>query len=343
MAFRTSSNRSRRSSLKGAVDVVMVSMPRIKSSDELLREAISNLRCIAWEDIDRELMSTSSAPTSDDLNNLFERSRPLRRGEKIDFFMSHSWRDDAEQKFSALERVVAHFKKKNGRFPTFWLDKVCIDQRSIQDGLKVLPININACDKVLVLCGATYPHRLWCVWELFTLFAFADDSKARAKIVFEPVRAPTVLEPFATVHAEGGEEEKKLDEPVATSPALVPEGLTNFQLSTAHCFDPNEERRLRGVIEARGVEVFETRVRELAEQCQLAIDEAWGNAGGRESIRTSYHSPSYRRRRLLQRLQWAVKASNAVSRMAISPDRRSRRSSPQPAEPGNGQSNEIHL
>ena len=29
-----------------------------------------------------------------------------------------------------------------------------------------------ACREMLVLCGETYPFRLWCVWELFTLLAF---------------------------------------------------------------------------------------------------------------------------------------------------------------------------
>ena len=98
-----------------------------------------------------------------------------------------AWNDEPELKFAALERVVARFKRRNGRSPTFWLvsvqrsfsrprgmmfknsslfcrlDKVCIDQSKIIDGLKVLPINIAACNKVLVLCGDTYPRRLWCV------------------------------------------------------------------------------------------------------------------------------------------------------------------------------------
>lgn len=249
----------------------MVSIPIIKSSDELLKEAISNLRCIAWEDIDRELMRTSNAPGTGDPNALYQRSRPLRKGESIDFFMSHSWRDHPEHKFLALERVVARFKKKNGRSPTFWLDKVCIDQRSIQDGLKVLPININACRKVLVLCGDTYSYRLWCVWELFTLFAFADDAEARAKIEFETIFAPNPSTLAAAMHTK--EAKPTISELVSSESVQVPRGLTHFRLSSAHCFDPNEERRLRDVIEARGVEVFENRVRELAKQCQMAIDE----------------------------------------------------------------------
>ena len=47
------------------------------------------------------------------------------------------------------------------RHPTFWLDKVCIDQDNIIDGLKVLPINVTASHRMLVLCGKSYASRLW--------------------------------------------------------------------------------------------------------------------------------------------------------------------------------------
>ncbi len=59
-------------------------------------------------------------------NELFELSRPLRHDEKADYFMSHSWHDDAEAKWDALVRFAEQFKAKTGRYPTFWLDKVCM-------------------------------------------------------------------------------------------------------------------------------------------------------------------------------------------------------------------------
>ena len=48
---------------------------------------------------------------------------------------------------------------------TFWLDKVCIDQLSIADGLHVLPVSVVACKLVLVIWDVTFPIRLWC-WSL---------------------------------------------------------------------------------------------------------------------------------------------------------------------------------
>ena len=75
--------------------------------------------------------------------------------------MSHSWYDDPNAKIAMLSNLANNFQREKGRFPTFWLDKVCIDQNKIKDGLKVLPINVMACKKMLVLAGPTYPKRLW--------------------------------------------------------------------------------------------------------------------------------------------------------------------------------------
>ena len=90
------------------------------NSDELLKSAWNNLRCIDWENISEQLMSSSTSvalphseqvskknsanfdadmqPTSGDgskanpLTN-YDLSRPVLPGEQIDFFMSHSWHD----------------------------------------------------------------------------------------------------------------------------------------------------------------------------------------------------------------------------------------------------------
>ena len=84
--------------------------------------------------------------------------------------------------------MMAHrFKARHRREPTFWLDKVCIDQDNIADGLKVLSINVMACRKMLVLCGPTYAKRLWCVIELFTIFAFAGEKVALERIEIIPL------------------------------------------------------------------------------------------------------------------------------------------------------------
>ena len=115
---------------------------------------------------------------------------------------------------------------------------MCIDQTNIKDGLKALPINIMACDNMLVLAGETYSTRLWCVWELCTLFSFMSSTNALKRV--------TLL----SLTEDNGE--------------TVLKELMSFSISNAHCYDPNEEKRLRRVIGAVGVERFETNIRTLA-------------------------------------------------------------------------------
>ena len=149
-------------------------------ASKLLQIATENLRCIDWNESVFKLLFVR-LPTDEIRKqlpeNLNELSRPLRTNEKIDFFLSHSHYDDAEIKIAALNQIVERFKKKHpGKRPTFWLDKVCIDQANISDGLKVLPINLMASKHVLVLLGDTYMSRLWCVWELATVSFLADSD-----------------------------------------------------------------------------------------------------------------------------------------------------------------------
>ena len=127
---------------------------------------------------------------------------------------------------------------KHGREPTFWLDVACINQDMISDGLKVLPINLMACRQVLVLVGPSYSQRLWCMWELYILSMFNNEN------VMDKVHVAE--------HAGAGVNLSKV--------------LGLFSLRNAHCFDPNEEAKLRGVIEAGGEEDFCRSLRALGRQ-----------------------------------------------------------------------------
>ena len=107
-----------------------------------------NLRCVDWAALSPEVLRQNSLSFSD-----FRLSRPANRGEVIDFFVSHSWSDSPAQKWRAMQLVVEQFYQKNGRYPTFWIDKFCIDQNEIADGLRVLPVNVMSCRKMLCLSG----------------------------------------------------------------------------------------------------------------------------------------------------------------------------------------------
>merc|ERR1712048_712371 len=96
------------------------------------------------------------------------------------------------------------------------------------------------------LCGATYLSRLWCVWELCTAMAFVPrehvaDCVHLMKVTTDPQED------------------------------LVSR-LKTFQISDAHCYDPNEESRVRRVIQAIGAERFEQKIRDLGEIYNHQVD-----------------------------------------------------------------------
>ena len=132
----------------------------------LLKMGRKRLRCVDWAALSPEVMIQNAPEFSD-----FRLSRPVGRGEIIDFFVSHSWSDSPAQKWRAMQLVVENFYQKHGRYPTFWIDKFCIDQSELADGLRVLPVNVMSCRKMLCLSGRTYHTRLWCAWELCVLLS----------------------------------------------------------------------------------------------------------------------------------------------------------------------------
>ena len=115
--------------------------------------------------------------------------------------------------FLSEMRIPSPTNPHPARFPTF--RTFCT---------RVLPINVMACRKMLVLCGDTYMERLWCAWELFTLFSFQAHSVACNKLeliilqdeaaqddkadLLESVLAPLPGEPVAapstTIHTGDG-------------------------------------------------------------------------------------------------------------------------------------------
>jgi hypothetical protein len=120
---------------------------------------------------------------------------------------------------------------------------------------------MQSCASVLVLCGPSFFERLWCVWELYTAFAFGDGSLSLA---------------FALLCAPGAAEEQQQNSTLAVvrsasaevARASLRASLEAFSLARAHCSNPNEEKRLRTAINAApgGTSAFEATIRGLAER-----------------------------------------------------------------------------
>jgi len=204
----------------------------------------NEIRCIEWPNISfDDMLRYSATPVGG--TPLYERSRPLRKGETIDYFVSHSWRDDQVKKWNLVSCCAKAFYNNTGRWPTFWIDKFCLrSDAAANDGLKCLCMYIRACDRMLVLCGPTFSTRLWCAWEIFTVFAFQGESEVLKRI-------DLLL----------------LDEVYHSSEGWSSEALTDlemFSVTAAKCYDPNDRDIMTGIIDGLGRCEFDRKVQRMA-------------------------------------------------------------------------------
>jgi hypothetical protein len=260
----------------------------------LIDLAIKQLRYVDWsviKDIGPTLFDKSNR-TGDSLYHLSKPASSLPRSassmggkRRIDFFISHAWDDDPIIKFKKLEELVKTFKAEKGRAPTFWLDKMCIDQSKIGDGLKTLPITLMKCSHLLILAGERYVQRLWCVWELCTLFCFEQaEAEVERKInnndiemndLNVNVNVNDVKYDGSTTSTTRERDRNGNESPISlntlqkvvfASLADVKgtiEALISFDLNYAHAYSPNEEWRLFMVINSVGRERFHSCIRRL--------------------------------------------------------------------------------
>jgi len=88
----------------------------------------------------------------------------------VDAFVSHSRHDDSDAKWE--------FKKdQNGKEPTLWIDKYCIDQNNIEESLACLPVFLFGTSKLLIICGNTYLERLWCLVEIMVFIEMGGNKE----------------------------------------------------------------------------------------------------------------------------------------------------------------------
>jgi hypothetical protein len=109
---------------------------------------------------------------------LLEKTISVNPGQ-VDAFVTHSWHDDSELKWEQLQAYRHDFKQAHGgREPLVWIDKYCLDQENLGEGLMCLPVFLASCNSLLVLAGSTYAFRLWCVMELFIFLIMGGSESA---------------------------------------------------------------------------------------------------------------------------------------------------------------------
>jgi hypothetical protein len=195
---------------------------------DMMEEAGALFRGVPFSKISPDVLRSSKGMAAD-----YALSQPCKLN-AVDFFISHSWSDDPDLKYSHLASVAANFERVHGREPIFWLDKLCIDQDDISRALRCLPVFVFSCKRLLVLAGNTYTSRLWCVWELYVFFSMSPDAVQNVDLVS---------------FAEAG-----------TPP------LSEFDVADAHCYSEEDEAKLRSIIESEGASDFNDMIREVAEQ-----------------------------------------------------------------------------
>jgi len=222
-------------------------------AEDLFRCACASLYHVHACELSAEVDEHSSAHSCLALGDIGSLSNSLRRtpcqpGE-TDFYVLHSWHDDRALRLATLARVTRKFEVLHRREATLWLDSVCVHPAYQEEALLCLPIYMQACRGVLVLWGDSFCERLWCVWELYAAFAFSDGNISLTVAILRP-------------DAAGGDAREE-----------VWRRLEAFDLSLAHCSNPNEEKKLRRAISGApgGARAFELTVRGLASQLQLQL------------------------------------------------------------------------
>lgn len=225
---------------RSQMDIFIPRAETKRTPAEMLATAQKGLRLVPWECMSLGLLEKS---TCDSPNQALSLTRSCKMGE-IDVFLSHSWHDCPVTKWEVLQDFAQKFFEQNGRYPSIWLDKVCIDQTNIAEGLKSLSVSLMGCQTMLVLCGETYMQRLWCVLELLTLHAFDKNPKIIVHDISRPGREYSGI-PYK-IRSLG-------------------DRVRNFKLIEAHCFDPNEEDMILSVVDAGigGRRGFEQTIRNL--------------------------------------------------------------------------------
>lgn len=150
--------------------------------------------------------------------------------------------------------------------------------------------------RTFLLLSPKYMTRLWCVWELFTLFTFCNNELALQRVVVLPLvdfdeSSAKAWSPKPTYSNATGSmwslvyarTTRALSSVWAKLSAAwlactgdsvqteVGRSLPMFDINKAHCFDPNEELKLRLVINEIGYDKLEKVMNNLQGKFSKAV------------------------------------------------------------------------
>jgi hypothetical protein len=224
--------------------VILAALFEAEDPEVLLFQAVARFRSISWDVLARMpeiIVAAGSLDGQQASTDLYSLSEPCRVGE-CDAFVSHSWHDDAFQKWEALQGWCSDAEVSAERSPRLWLDKVCIDQTDIKADLQCLPIFLAGSNLLLVVSGSTFIYRLWNCVELFVYVTMLQEEEMR--------KPPIVL----TIGSDEEEHE------------CIRKSWRDFDASTCRCFNEEDKERIFAVIACcpGGVQGFNDHMKVLA-------------------------------------------------------------------------------
>ena len=288
--------------------------PKLSAKD--MREfALKNLRGLKFDQLRPEDLQHARQHTGRDEGDMLAlHSFPCRHLDEIDAFVSHAWGDDFEQRYVALRAWATRFEMEHGRCPVIWLDKACINQASIEDSIKCLPIFLAHSERLVVLGGPLWPTRLWCIIELFCFLRVGGDAKA---IVFLPLRGRK-----DSIHRTANEECQ-----AAKEESDMRNSLQEFEVRNAQCFDADRAVLLRAIESGYGtLDHFDIDImKALMAAYQTAHARNWDNRSSgslslRESVRHSLSSTHRHSKLLWQDLVKVTWRDLATTEMGGTPE-----------------------
>lgn len=205
--------------------------------------AKENIRCLSYKDFRDDLFLRSPRETRTDPEWRRPETRIIKVPCEIDYFISHSWESNPERKLKVFNSFIVD--RKDCFNINIWFDIACMDfQNNVMKYCYSIPIFLLYCKDLLILLDRTYLTRLSCMYEIFVWFTLHSINKSLEEVV----KSIKVI---------------FLDE-VTDVYSLIIE-LLHYDIDNSHCFDPNEELKLRYIMsEVIGLSKFYDGLRYLA-------------------------------------------------------------------------------
>jgi len=239
-----------------------------------IREAAARFRSISFSALRPSHLANSHLTPAERFE--FIGARQSATPSQVDAFVSHSWSDDWDAKYAALEKWAERFESRHGRSPRLWIDKACIDRNDLDASLAYVPIYVSACKVLIVLAGDTYCRRLWCIMEIFCFLAMGGSV---GDIILLDVRSKSCAA-HDSPRTQAGSPNKQMRVRGGSFRALwrsadVSGAEEQIHLEEAQCSIPEERDRMLGVIEAAygDISLFERDIRALF--CGKSTSRRW--------------------------------------------------------------------